>query len=159
MRQYSNNHRKSGLAALLGSTSTAVLILATISLAAVTDAAAENIDSHITVNLPRTISGDLYVGFSGNGTLDITNGGRVVVNVGNDSFLGSWLGRTGTVLVTGSDASWINNRELYVGYMGRGEMIISDGGTVTDTGGYIGHQPNSSGKVTVTGIGSTWSSA
>jgi outer membrane autotransporter protein len=159
MHQSFNNLRKSRITALLGSASTAVLLLTTLSLAAVSQAAAENIDSYVTVNLPRIISGDLYVGFSGNGTLDIRNGGSVVVNVGKDSFLGAWLGRTGTVLVGGSNASWINNRELYVGYMGRGDVIISDGGTVTDTGGYIGHQPNSSGKVTVTGIGSTWSSA
>ena len=52
---------------------------------------------------------------------------------------------TGQVAVTGPNATWTNNGNLYVGFFGTGTLTIQSGGTVSDTFGYIGYNPGSSG--------------
>jgi T5SS/PEP-CTERM-associated repeat protein/autotransporter-associated beta strand protein len=46
-----------------------------------------------------------------------------------------------------------------VGNTGTGTLAIGPGGTVTDSNGYIGNNGGSSGTVTVTGPGSTWTNS
>ena len=58
--------------------------------------------------------------------------------------------------VTGPNATWTNSGNLYVGFSGTGTLTIQSGGTVTDTFGYIGYNPGSSGTVTVAGPNATW---
>ncbi len=99
-------------------------------------------------------SGDLIVGDASgdNGTLTISGGGRVASGegrIGNASF-----GSIGAVVVTGKDSTWTNTGELYVSYIGAGELTISNGGTVSNTVGHIGF--GYVGAVAVQGTGSTW---
>jgi len=51
---------------------------------------------------------------------------------------------------------WDNSSTLYVGYSGAGELTIRNGGTVNNVNSYLAVTANSTGKVTVTGAGSTW---
>ncbi|MEN6426171.1 MAG: autotransporter domain-containing protein [Phycisphaerales bacterium] len=109
---------------------------------------------------------DLWVGFSGDGTLTIENGGRVWDLTG---IVGSMEGVTGTVEVSGPDAVWSNLQNLTVGAWGTGYLTISDGGYVWSPEVYIGGMPldvvgedldpdfipTGTGYVTVTGEGST----
>ena len=74
------------------------------------------------------------VGYSGTGTLNITNGGRVNsdglpdysrVRLGNDA------GAMGIVNVDGPGSMWTMSNYLNVGYSGTGILHITNGGTVT----------------------------
>ena len=47
----------------------------------------------------------------------------------------------------------------YVGYGGSGSLTISDGGSVSNTYGYIGDYSGSTGTVEVSGTGSTWTNS
>ena len=45
---------------------------------------------------------------------------------------------------------------LTVGANGTGMLVIQNGGTLTDIGGFIGNLPGGIGTVTVSGAGSRW---
>jgi T5SS/PEP-CTERM-associated repeat protein len=94
-------------------------------------------------------SGNLAVGSSGQGTLNIT-GGRVenVNAIIND-------GGVGAVKVEGSNAQWINSGFLEVGHLGQGTLEIKAGGRVESASGIIGNDVDPS-TVTVSGLNSQW---
>ncbi|WP_159096762.1 autotransporter domain-containing protein [Pseudovibrio sp. Alg231-02] len=100
------------------------------------------------------------IGYDGNGTLSILEGGLVSGIYGN---IGSYAGSTGTVEVTGEGSHWKNNFgldtqgiSLAVGRDGTGTLTIAEGGRVTSQKGVIGSGAGSSGDVVVTGDGSLW---
>ncbi|MBX3412186.1 MAG: hypothetical protein KF708_05660 [Pirellulales bacterium] len=45
---------------------------------------------------------------------------------------------------------------LYIGFTGHGTLTIDDGSTVQSANGYLGYWSDSTGHVTVDGVGSTW---
>ncbi|MDX8455575.1 autotransporter domain-containing protein [Mesorhizobium sp. VK9D] len=49
--------------------------------------------------------------------------------------------------------------QLYVGYSGTGELTIRNGGAVSNIDGYLGLHADSTGTVTVDGVGSTWTNS
>jgi T5SS/PEP-CTERM-associated repeat protein/autotransporter-associated beta strand protein len=78
-----------------------------------------------------------YIGYSGSGTLNITNGGIVTSNdpsFGMDwsfdspTYLGYNDGADGTVMIDGATSQWVNKSDLYVGYSGTG-VVNHNGGT------------------------------
>ena len=96
----------------------------------------------------------LSVGYEGNGTLNILNGGAVSNTYG---YIGGNADGAGTVNVDGADSSWTNSDELSVGRSATGTLNITNGGTVSNFGNaFIGHNSGSTGTVTVSGAGSTW---
>ncbi|MBN2579481.1 MAG: hypothetical protein JXB10_10855 [Pirellulales bacterium] len=103
-----------------------------------------------------TYSNNTFIGYSGIGNLNITNGGNVsgkeYVYIGYNS------GSTGTVTVDGAGSKWTNSNKLYVGYSGIGYLNITNGGNVpaSTDGEYIGYSSGSTGTVTVDGAGSKW---
>ncbi|MCL2761012.1 MAG: autotransporter-associated beta strand repeat-containing protein, partial [Desulfuromonadales bacterium] len=102
-------------------------------------------------------SGWLYVGNSGIGKLNITDGGTV-----SNTFVG-YIGNntdsTGTVTVSGTASTWMTNG-LLIGNYGIGSMSITAGGTVSNSSyGNIGDMAGSQGTVTVDGTGSTWTNS
>ncbi len=106
--------------------------------------------------------GNIVVGYHGQGTLNITDGGTVS---SESSYLG-YYSASGTVTVRGTGSTWTNNGGLFVGYgyaydesSGTGTLIITNGGTVLSAGGSIGSNDGSSGTATVSGTGSTWTSS
>ena len=109
-----------------------------------------------------TNTGVLIVGGAGTGTLVISNGG--LVNSGL-SMVGATTGAVGTVTVDGAGSTWVSTGGLIVGGNinnssgGNGTLTISNGGTVTSPGGgAVGYSVDSTGKATVTGAGSSWTS-
>lgn len=72
-------------------------------------------------------SGTLYVGYVGNGTLTIQNGG--VVN-GGSGFISGFVGSEGFVRVTGSGSRWNSGTSLEIGNRGNGTLVVQNGGTV-----------------------------
>jgi outer membrane autotransporter protein len=110
-----------------------------------------------------TNNGTLNVGYSGTSTLTIADGGTVTsAGAGGPAgSIGVMAGSTGTVKVTGSGSTWLNNGmlgdgELYVGQAGTGTLIVENGGWVKSTSGYLGYASGGSGTVTVTGTDSRW---
>jgi T5SS/PEP-CTERM-associated repeat protein len=108
---------------------------------------------------------DLYIGYSGNGTLNITGGGTVnnyekdvKPDYASNSriFVGYNSGSIGTVTVGGADSILTNSGGLYVGYYGGGTLNITDGATVTNVSGLIGTYSDLACAVNVDGAGSTW---
>ncbi len=100
-------------------------------------------------------TGDIAVGSTGTGTLNIENG--AAVSTDGISHLGIYAGSTGTATVTGAGSVWNANQDLNVGYYGSGTLNIENGATVSTSGGSrIGYGADSNGTVTVTGTGSVW---
>ena len=73
----------------------------------------------------------LEIGREGNGTLDILNGGSV--NTVGIAVIASFPTSVSSVKVSGANSSWKISQALHVGMFsgGNGELLISDGGTVT----------------------------
>jgi len=99
-------------------------------------------------------SGELCVGWSGTGTLNITNGG----SVSNTSFgyLGSRRAGIGTATVDGAGSTWTNGHALMVGYGGTGTLNVLNGGSVSNIMVILGYEFSGNGTATVDGAGSTW---
>jgi outer membrane autotransporter protein len=55
--------------------------------------------------------------------------------------------------VRGAGATALN---LAVGQNGTGMLVVQNGGTLTDFGGFVGNLPGSQGTVIISGAGSTW---
>lgn len=99
------------------------------------------------------VTGRLFVGQLGTGTVSITNAGTI--NAAG-AVIGWYAGGEGTVTVDGPGSRFDNSAELYVGNEGDGTLTVSGGGVVTSTAGYVGTVTGSKGEVTVTGTGSLW---
>jgi len=108
-------------------------------------------------------AGFLYVGYTGTGTLDVNDGGRVTSEYGA---IAADPNSVGTATITGTDSQWTLSEGLAVGAFGQGDLIISAGGLVDANEAYIGgfdtdvlggdanDVPQGTGTVTVTGTGS-----
>ncbi len=101
-----------------------------------------------------TLNDFFYVGFNGNGTLNVEAGGRVAND--NIGYIGRNSGSTGVATVTGTDSRWDNSTHLSVGHDGNGTLNVEAGGRVTNAIGRIGYGSGSTGVATVTGTGSWW---
>jgi T5SS/PEP-CTERM-associated repeat protein len=109
-------------------------------------------------------SKNVYVGHQGAGTLAITSGGAVSSVLGligrSSDFNGRRSGSTGQVTVDGVGSTWTNRGDLFVGFGGTGTLKIAGGGAVrSGNTGYVGYEPGSTGRVTVSGAGSTWTNS
>ena len=107
---------------------------------------------------------ETHVGYSGNGTLNITDGGRVWFNSFSgywDSSIGYNAGSTGVMNVDGAGSEWEYlttgvESTLNVGRLGDGTLNLTNGGTATNSVGRIGYFSGSTGVVNVDGAGSEW---
>ncbi|MDQ0301180.1 autotransporter outer membrane beta-barrel domain-containing protein [Ancylobacter polymorphus] len=91
----------------------------------------------------------LGVGYEGNGTLNIEDGGTVESGAG---VVGYNAGSSGTATVTGAESLWNTGIEyLYVGQFGSGTLTIEDGGEVSSAKTFIGNEANSSGTLNLDG--------
>jgi T5SS/PEP-CTERM-associated repeat protein len=107
-----------------------------------------------------TNSQDIFVGLSlSDNSMVISNGGTVASVYG---YIGSYdTSSNNSVLVTGANSLWTNSEEIYVGlFLGDNSMVISNGGTVANTYGYIGFfSTSSNNSVLVTGASSLWTNS
>jgi fibronectin-binding autotransporter adhesin len=90
-----------------------------------------------------------YIGHSGSGTLNITNGGLVTSNTpsfGMDwsydspTYLGYYDRADGTVVLDGTASRWINKSDLFVGYSGKGTVNQHGGTNSVAKSVYLGSQ-------------------
>lgn len=85
---------------------------------------------------------------------ELWNAGRVVSTL---SYLGYESSASGKVTVSGARTSWVNNTDkINIGWMGKGEVDVSNGGTVFSHKVLLGSEVDSFGKITVTGPSSKW---
>ncbi len=106
-------------------------------------------------NSKWTATQDLVVGWHGHGELSILDGGAVQ-NVG--STIGYWsdLATTSSVRVSGANSTWTNSDSLTIGNLGKGSLLIENGGKVSNTFSIIGQNTGATGSATIDGSGSTW---
>ncbi len=97
-----------------------------------------------------SVDGSLRVGYQGNGSLVISNGGEVVSDSG---LFGFPTGATNSLIVTGAGSVWNNTSIIVVGT--RNNINILDGGKVTSSTTIVAQ----SSSVLVSDTGSVWSSS
>ena len=108
-------------------------------------------------SLLSATSQDLYVGYGGDGTLEISNGGEVeagYVGIADDD-----AGAAGLVTVDGPGSLLSASSYFYVGLYGSGTLEITNGGEVDANGpeAVVGYVAGSDSLVTVDGAGSLFS--
>jgi T5SS/PEP-CTERM-associated repeat protein len=88
--------------------------------------------------------------------LTVTNGGQVICSVAAGAF--NAQSSNMLLVVNGTNASWTSSTDFTDGYNGAGDgLIISNGGSVYDSMGYIGYGNYSSNNTAlVTDAGSSW---
>ena len=103
---------------------------------------------------------NLTVGYYGIGTLAIAEGGQVS---NENGFVGYASGASGEVIVDGAGSVWTNTYGVSIGHDGTGTLTIRNGGQVFSAAnpgyGYVGRVAGSTGTVTITGNGSTWTNS
>ena len=94
----------------------------------------------------------LYVGYSGEGTLNITE--RGVANCDYYGYIGYRSGSVGHISVNNGNSSWTSKYDLYIGYSGQGALSVTDGGVVSCRHGFVGYESGSISQATIDGSGS-----
>jgi T5SS/PEP-CTERM-associated repeat protein len=79
-------------------------------------------------------SADAAIGVSGQGTLNVTNGGTVNTRAPNGSLLAQDSTSTGIVRVDGAGSNWTNGGFIYIGANGSGTLLATGGGAVSASG-------------------------
>lgn len=97
-------------------------------------------------------NGPLYVGYGGDGILDVDGGGVVTSNSGYVGFFSARNGATATI--TGSGSQWNITNELLIN---RGTLNILNNGYVSSATGNLGISNGNTATVNVTDSGSQWS--
>jgi T5SS/PEP-CTERM-associated repeat protein len=97
--------------------------------------------------------GDMAIGYSGDGVVQITNGGALLID-GNIFRIGRNDGSNGTLTVTDSGSSVsAPDATMYVGYGGSGTVNVEDGGSLSVQATSIGGQEDGTGVVNIDGDG------
>lgn len=108
-----------------------------------------------------TNSGSMLIGDRGTGTVEVLDGGLV------DTSSAIWIGQqrsptvraNGTLRVDGMGSSFIARDMVVVGSSGDGVINVTGGGRMTvANAATLGEQVGSTGRVTVSGAGSGWTS-
>lgn len=113
----------------------------------------------VTINGPNSIwvgTGTLYIGHSGDGTLNITNGGEVKSGLATIAYSASSICEA---TVDGVDSMWTINGNLNLGLFGDGTLNVSGGGTVSNIYSFIGAYSGATGEAKIDGVGSVFTSS
>ncbi|MGE8454285.1 MAG: hypothetical protein ACN6OP_27495, partial [Pseudomonadales bacterium] len=87
----------------------------------------------------------LYVGMSGEGRLNILDGGYVSTGSGSIGVVGG----KGDVTVRGANSRWLSGSPIQIGSFGTGSLTISDGGQVIAPGAVMGTTASGIGKLVI----------
>lgn len=109
-----------------------------------------------TLNLIVNGTGEMGLGYKGNGAMRVADG---VVVASTTGYLGFNAGSVGTAVVSGPGSKWTNSGTLNVGYRGNGNLTIENGGQVSGQHGELGELPGSSGTARINGAGSIWTNS
>ncbi|WP_052726328.1 autotransporter outer membrane beta-barrel domain-containing protein [Devosia epidermidihirudinis] len=125
---------------------------------------------------------DLHIGDEGRGTLNVTQGGKVVtsgrIDVGSAAPNGDGVFGHGDIVISDggtvssysatlgvegygealltSGGSWTVTDQFTIGSYARGVLNVENGASVTSHQGYVGAGPTGDGTVVVKGTGSSW---
>jgi T5SS/PEP-CTERM-associated repeat protein len=105
----------------------------------------------------------IFVGANGSGTLSISNGG-CVNGFPQPTYIGYGAGSIGLVTVDGVGSklavgtNFGGTGDYYVGFNGSGTLSVTNGASASGYC-YIGENSGSTGMVTISGTGSTWTNA
>lgn len=128
------------------------LIATSFSIVTGTAAADTTIDG-FTRNVPSgaglDAAGDLYVGRSDTGRLNVTSGGLVT---NTNAFIGLNNPSQGEVFVSGAGATWTTDGDLYIGWDGNAFVIVEDGARIVARGVTIlAANPDAYAQLTISG--------
>src|SRR5262249_20582146 len=98
-------------------------------------------------------NGSMAVGFFGDGSLEILDGGKVF---SNKAVIANGALSSSKVKVAGLGSVWEITRDLSIAYQGSGQMSITAGGLVTSGSGFVASVSGATGSVTIDGPGSEW---
>jgi T5SS/PEP-CTERM-associated repeat protein len=99
------------------------------------------------------VSGLLYVGYNGNGALEVSNDGRIESGFAS---IGYAPGPSANAIVSGSGSTWVN-QGLEVGRGGIGTLSVTGGGRVdTEHAAYV-ESNGGQGTAVIDGANSWWS--
>lgn len=105
------------------------------------------------------LNNQFWIGDLGKGIVDVTDGGLVLIQgqigIGMDANSYGLLNVHGVDRDSGLHAS-VEAQSLIAGISGKGELVVSGGGLVSDIDGYVGFRADSTGVATVIGTGSKW---
>lgn len=87
----------------------------------------------------------LYVGMSGEGHLNILDGGYVSTGSGSIGVVGG----KGVVTVRGANSRWLSGSPIQIGSFGTGSLTISDNGQVIAPGAVMGTTTSGIGKLVI----------
>lgn len=87
----------------------------------------------------------LFIGMSGEGSLNIADGGYVSTG---SSAIGVFGGK-GAVTVRGANSQWLSGSPIQIGSFGSGSLTISEGGKVIAPGALIGPTTSGIGKLVI----------
>ncbi len=100
-----------------------------------------------------SINEDFYLSYRNDASLNITEGGTMIV--GGNANLGSNFARTSTVTIDGPGSQWLINGGLSARSV---NLSITNGGNLTTSRSTSGYPFSSevSGEVSIAGVGSSW---
>ncbi len=101
-----------------------------------------------------TVREELLVGGTGQGSLQISNGGRVEGM--KRAMIGANPGSVGLAVVRGADSIWHTDAALHLGSGSSGRLRVVDGGTVENNWAFVGLANGVVGEATVSGSSSRW---
>lgn len=155
-------HRFFGIPALPILVLSAVLLVASVSLAA-DPLTVTGTDATYTVSGNETkadvISGDQN---GEAGTLILSDGATLNSDSSGNggAIIGNQQGSTGSVLMSGTGTNWTeSSNQIIVGRSGTGTLTLSDGATINANGLHLGYSDNGQGTVTLTGTDTQITSA
>ncbi|HZZ43509.1 MAG TPA: dockerin type I domain-containing protein [Tepidisphaeraceae bacterium] len=107
-------------------------------------------------------SAKIYAGFSGTGSITVSNGGLLITaenlsQTDSSGTLGRNVGSSGTATITDAGSKWTQDGTLNVGFAGTGNLMVLNGGELDSVDGVIARNPGSTGTATVDGNDSKWS--
>lgn len=95
--------------------------------AAVADTTIDGITQDVQPGTSLVVAGNLYVGRSATGTLNIFSGGEAI---NTNAYIGLNTLSQGYVFVSGTDARWITNGSLIMGFDGNAFVSVEDGASI-----------------------------
>ncbi len=99
-------------------------------------------------------SGELNIGYEGDGTLNLLSGSVQNTN----AFVGRFAGSTGEVNLSAGNAQWLNLGNLTIGHSGEGILNVTGSGYVQNVDGVVGAVVGATGSVSVSQPESQWRS-
>ena len=100
------------------------------------------------------ITGNLYIGFLGKGTVAVQSGGVMTAKYAGVGYL---PGSVGALSVDGIGTIGSVGGSVVVGYQGSGTLSVTRGGRFSSVLAAIGSESLAVGDASVDGVGSTWS--